>query len=263
MNFAVIGAILFASSPGFASETDDRIESAVKNTYVFKTHLKEDSIKVKSADGVVQLTGTVASDANKSLAAETVGNLPGVKRVDNQLAINADSPAEYSDGWLTLKVKSALMFHRNVSAIDTQVTTDNGTVTLRGEAANRAQKELTTEYAQDITGVKAVKNEMTLAKAPAKTPAKAKQDMAEKIDDASITAQIKASLALHRSTSAINTKVQTTDGVVTVSGVAKNAAEKSLVSKLVNDIHGVSKVINDMTITPVVAPAAAAASAAK
>jgi len=36
--------------------------------------------------------------------------------------------------------------------------------------------------------------------------------------------------------------------VVTVSGIAKNAAEKALVTKLVTGIDGVSSVINNMTI---------------
>ena len=40
----------------------------------------------------------------------------------------------------------------------------------------------------------------------------------------------------------------TTDGVVTLSGVAKNDAEKSLVTKLTEDIDGVTSVINNMTI---------------
>ena len=57
----------------------------------------------------------------------------------------------------------------------------------------------------------------------------------------------------HRSTSALKTKVQTKDGVVTLSGIAKNDAEKSLVTKLVNDINGVTKVINNMTIAVPVA----------
>jgi osmotically-inducible protein OsmY len=90
-----------------------------------------------------------------------------------------------------------------------------------------------------------------------KTPAPPTQTASEKIDDASITAQVKASLLSHRSTSAVKTKVQTTDGVVTVTGIAKNAAEKSLVTKLVNDINGVGSVINNMTIA---APKSAAAS---
>ena len=72
--------------------------------------------------------------------------------------------------------------------------------------------------------------------------------MGEKIDDASITAQVKSSLLSHRSTSAIKTKVSTTDGVVTVSGIAKNAAEKTLVTKLATDINGVTSVVNNMTI---------------
>ena len=38
------------------------------------------------------------------------------------------------------------------------------------------------------------------------------------------------------------------DGVVTLSGTASNAAEKGLVTKLVNDINGVTSVINNMTI---------------
>jgi hyperosmotically inducible periplasmic protein len=52
----------------------------------------------------------------------------------------------------------------------------------------------------------------------------------------------------HHSTSALKTKVETTDGVVTLSGIAKNAAEKSLVTKLVTDVNGVSSVVNNMTI---------------
>jgi osmotically-inducible protein OsmY len=85
---------------------------------------------------------------------------------------------------------------------------------------------------------------MTIAKTPA-TPVATTGD---KIDDASITAEVKSSLLSHRSTSALHTTVSTTDGVVTLSGIAKNDAEKSLVTKLVTDINGVTGVINNMTI---------------
>jgi len=107
-----------------------------------------------------------------------------------------------------------------------------------------AQKELTTEYAKDVEGVKEVNNEMTITE----TPVEPVETIGEEIDDASITAQVKSSLMSHRSTSALKTKVETTDGVVTLSGIAKNAAEKSLVTKLVTDINGVNSVINNMTI---------------
>jgi hyperosmotically inducible protein len=159
---------------------------------------------------------------------------------------------ESKNGVVTLtgtvtKVKTTLLFHRNVRATKTDVNVRDGVVILSGEASSQAQKELTTEYAKDVEGVKEVKNEMTIASAPAKS----EETMGEKIDDASITAQVKSSLLAHRSTSAIKTKVQTTDGVVTVSGIAKNEAEKGLVAKLATDINGVTSVINNMTIAPV------------
>ena len=238
------GSLLITTAPLRATETDDRIESSAKKSHVFKTYLIEDSIKTESKNGAVTLTGTVASSSHKSLAEDTVEGLPGVISVDNQLKVKGESPAEHSDGWISTKVKTTLLYHRNVRGLKTDVDVKDGIVTLTGEATSMAQKELTTEYASDIEGVKSVKNEMTVAK----TPAKPSETIGEKIDDASITAQVKAALVSHRSTSAIKTKVKTTDGVVTVSGIAKNAAEKSLVTKLVTDINGVTSVINNMTI---------------
>jgi hyperosmotically inducible periplasmic protein len=238
------GALLVSTSSLRASETDDRIEASTQKSYVFKTYLKDDAIKTQSTDGAVTLTGTVAEASHKSLAQDTVESLPGVKSVDNQLKVKGVKHAEHSDGWLSLKVKTALLFHRNVRATKTDVNVKDGIVTLSGEASSLAQKELTTEYAQDVEGVKEVTNQMTVAKTPAQTT----DSIGEKIDDASITAQVKSSLLSHRSTSALKTKVETTDGVVTVSGIAKNAAEKSLVTKLVTDIDGVSSVVNNMTI---------------
>jgi hyperosmotically inducible protein len=241
---AVVSTMILTSSPLRAASTDSRIESSAAKSYTFKTYLKDDSIKTVSKDGVVTLTGTVADASHKSMAEDTVASLPGVKSVDNQLVINGTQPAEHSDMWITTKVKTALLFHRNVSATGTTVYTKDGIVTLQGEASSMAQKELTTEYAKDIDNVKSVNNEMTIANMPAAPDA----TMGDKIDDASITAEVKSSLLSHHSTSAIHTTVSTTDGVVTVSGVAKNDAEKSLVTKLATDINGVNSVINNMTI---------------
>jgi hyperosmotically inducible protein len=241
---AVVSSLFISSSPLQAASTDSRIESSAAKSYTFKTTLKDDSIKAESKNGIVTLTGTVAEASHKSLAEDTVASLPGVKSVDNQLLVSGEQPAEHSDTWINVKVKTALLFHRNVSATGTTVYVKDGVVTLQGEASSQAQKELTTEYAKDIDHVKEVKNEMTIAK----TPATAAPTLGDKIDDASISAQVKSALLTHHSTSALHTGVSTTDGVVTLSGVAKNDAEKSLVTKLATDINGVTSVVNNMTI---------------
>ncbi len=239
-----VSTILISSTPVRAADTDSRIESSAAKSYTFKTTLKDDSIKVDSKDGVVTLTGTVAAASDKSLAEDTVASLPSVKSVNNQLVVSGEEPAEHSDAWITTKVKTALLFHRNVSATGTTVYTKDGVVTLEGEASSMAQKELTTVYAKDVDNVKSVNNNMTVAK----LPVTAEATLGDKIDDASITAEVKSSLLSHRSTSALHTTVTTTDGVVTLSGIAKNDAEKSLVTKLATDINGVTSVINNMTI---------------
>ena len=245
LTLAVVASTMFiASAPLRAASTDNRIESSAAKSYVFKTYLKDDSIKTEAKDGVVTLTGTVAEASHKSLAENTVASLPGVKSVNNELVVSGEQPVEHSDAWINVKVKSALLFHRNVSATGTTVYVKDGVVTLQGEASSQAQKELTTEYAKDIDNVKEVKNDMTIAK----LPATASPTLGDKIDDASITAQVKSSLLSHHSTSALHTSVSTTDGVVTLGGIAKNDAEKSLVTKLATDINGVTGVINNMTI---------------
>ena len=240
----VAGTMLMTGASARASDTDNRIESSAANSYVFKTCLKDDSITTVSKDGAVTLTGTVADGSQKSMAENTVASLPGVKSVDNELQISSGQPAEHSDAWITMKVKTALLFHRNVSATGTSVYTKDGIVTLQGEASSMAQKELTTEYARDIDNVKSVNNEMTITRTAVTSDA----TVGDKIDDASITAEVKSSLFSHSSTSAMHTKVSTTDGVVTLSGIAKNDAEKSLVTKLAADINGVTSVVNNMTV---------------
>jgi len=235
---------LLTTMPVRASEMDDRIESSARDSYVFKTYLKGDDIKIQSKDGAVTLTGVVSEESRRGLAKETVAGLPGVKSVDNRLEVKGASPTPNSDAWLGEKVKATLLFHRSVSAFITEVDVKDGIVTLRGDTASQAQKELTTEYAKDVEGVKGVNNEMTVSKTSEMTMAR----VVGKIDDASITAQVKMTLLFHRSTSALSTKVETKDGVVTMYGKASNAAEKDLVTKLVNDINGVKSVNNRMTI---------------
>ena len=153
-------ALVMVALPLQAANQDHRIESSAKNSYNFMTYLKDDNIKVASSDGVVTLTGTVSQEYHKFLAQETVSGLAGVKSVNNQLLVIGDQPTEHSDAWITTKVKGVLAFHKNVSASDTEVDTQNGVVTLKGKADTESQKQLTAEYAKDVDGVMEVRNNL-------------------------------------------------------------------------------------------------------
>jgi len=237
--------VMTSAFPVMASEMDSRIESSAVHSYNFRTFLKEDSIKVSSSGGVVTLTGTVSQDYHKELAQETVAGLPGVKSVSNQLVVVGEQPSANSDAWITMKVKAILAFHKNVSAASTEVKTENGVVTLSGKAESEAQKQLTGEYAKDVDGVAEVRNDLIVTPASKATH----ETLGMKVDDTSITAQVKSTLLFHKSTHALATRVTTKDGTVTLRGEARNASEKELVTKLVNDIKGVKHVKNHMTVS--------------
>jgi len=236
-------ALLMLTLPAQASKADSRIESTARQTYIFKSFLRSDDIKIKSKDGDVTLTGIVASNFDKALAGDVMGGISGVRHVNNRLEIKGDPPAINSDAWIRDKVKGTLLFHRSVSARKTVVNVKDGIVTLQGEAGSSARKDLTTEYARDVEGVQDVRNEMTVTKPPNEM-----RTTDRKIDDASITTQVKLTLLYHRSTSSLNVRVETKCGVVTLYGKARNAAEKDLAAKYAGDINGVQGVTNRMTI---------------
>lgn len=237
--------ILFLGLPLQAAQSDRDIEASAKQSHVFKQYLQNDDIKIESNDGAVIMTGTVSGNYHKKLAQETVSSLPGVKSVDNRLELKVKPATANTDAWVLDNVVATLLFHRSVSPTTTQVSVKDGIVNLKGEASSQAQKELTTEYAMDVEGVKKVNNEMTVAEDPDKDK---KQTISETIDDASITAQVKMTLLYHRSTSVLKTKVETQSGVVTLTGEAKNIAETDLATKLANDVNGVKEVKNQMVV---------------
>jgi osmotically-inducible protein OsmY len=233
---ATLPVALFASS-----STDTKIEDSAKASYNYRTVLA-DEVKIKSNDGVVTLTGVVQDKDDKALAEDTVENLPGVVSVDNQIEVKSDYP-EHSDEWIAMKVRGELLVKANVSAASTTVNVKDGVVTLTGTVQNRAQKDLTEAYVNDIANVKAVRNDLVI-----KPVAAGETTMGEDMDDASITSQVKYALLSHRSTSALATKVVTENAVVNISGVADSDAEKSFVTKLAQDTRGVKSVVNDMTV---------------
>jgi hyperosmotically inducible protein len=240
--------LLFAPVAMLAStEADHDTEKAIKSSYTYRTTL-DNNVKVDVDNGVATLTGTVRSDEERRLAEDTASAFSGVSQVVNRLNVSAEAK-EGSDEWIALKVRSRLLVKANVSLSNTRVDVHNGVVYLSGTADNTAQKELTEEYVKDIDGVRSVTNDIRVVEPSASASADYHHDTAgEKIDDSSITAQVKYELFSHRATSALMTKVNTNGGHVVISGDASNDAEKDLVTKLAKSVRGVESVDNNMVV---------------
>lgn len=244
----IIFVLSISGPPLVADETDERIVNSLMNSYVFRTYLAHEDIRIESDDGYVVLSGTVSEEYQKTLADDTAAGMPGVRNVDNRLELKGGVIPAGSDALLIAKVKASLLFHKHVSVLKTEVDARDGVVILRGEAASQEQKDLTYEYVMDVDGVKEVINEMVVAGAVPSPPTPEKRSVGETIDDASITAQVKMSLLFHRVTSGLRTRVETRRGVVSLYGKANSGAEKDLATELAYDIKGVKKVRNRMVV---------------
>jgi hyperosmotically inducible periplasmic protein len=232
-------ALLSVAAAQADSSADRKIAEAAKASYNFRTVL-DGKVSVAVTDGVVTLTGQVPDTDMKQLAEDTVKDLPGVTQVDNEIVVKP--AAEESDTWISTKIHWVLLTRSNVSLTDTTVKVQDGVVTLTGNVDNSAQKDLTQAYVKQIKGVKSVDNELVV-----KTPTSSSESAGNYIDDASVTTQVK--YALH-SNDAVTPQpsVETSYGVVIITGEATSDAEKALVTKIAQSVRGVKSVSNNMTV---------------
>ena len=228
------------------SRTDRQIQDSIKSSYTYRTVL-DNNVKVDVDHGVATLTGKVRDEEQSRIAEDTAAESAGVTNVVNKLKIK-DGAKAGSDEWIAMKVRSRLLVKANVSLANTKVDVRNGTVYLTGTTDNAAQKELTEAYVKDIDGVRSVTNDLRVDGPDKAYPTDHRPITGEKIDDSSITAQVKYELFSHKSTSALKTKVNTTNGQVVISGDASSDAEKDLVTKLAQSVRGVESVDNNMTV---------------
>lgn len=68
------------------------------------------------------------------------------------------------------------------------------------------------------------------------------------VDDATITASVKAKFVENRSVDAVAIKVETLNGEVMLSGFAKNGDEKSMAESIARNTRGVKAVKNQIVV---------------
>lgn len=156
--------------------SDANITAKVKSRLLWNRNTHGMQINVDTDNGMVTLKGEVDSKAEADLASRIAQNTDGVRGVNNKLTIDKDdddklrAKAEVkanakadtdnvSDGWITTKVKSSLIFDRDVDG-DIDVRTERGVVYLKGSVDNERAKKKALDITKDIRGVKEVKAEL-------------------------------------------------------------------------------------------------------
>lgn len=87
-----------------------------------------------------------------------------------------------------------------------------------------------------------------IANEPAPTAAPAKESAGEYVDDAAITAKVKAAFVKDKEVKATEVKVETYKGTVQLSGFANSNAAIERAVQLANNVPGVKSVRNDIRL---------------
>ena len=185
----VLGLGMFAApglaAQGTASGTMASAESTVKNAGANATREVTDSWltlktklallgdeRVSSADvhvttqsGVITLRGRVDSEAEQQAAGEIARTIEGAWEVSNQLTVVPQAErktVDRQDDQIVTDVKKAITKDASLKKADIDVRADEGIVTLTGKAPSLETSVRASETARRVSGVRAVRNELTL-----------------------------------------------------------------------------------------------------
>lgn len=232
-----------------------RQEGSIWTAFALNRHLNPFKLDIDVDEGRVTLSGRVESEVQKELAEQVAMSVEGVQSVDNRIEVDpkvaeGNPPGmvqRLEDAILAATVKSKLLWNSNTRGLDIQVRSENGAITLSGQAQTAAAKELAGELAANTDGVREVFNHLSISTADSTSSEvqTAVQEAREDISDAWITSKVKASFLYSRNLDGLNIEVNTQDGLVTLRGKVLSNAEKRMAMDIARNIRGVRGVDAD------------------
>jgi osmotically-inducible protein OsmY len=239
---------------------DARREAQIWTTYATNPHLHAFDLKVEVKGAHATLSGKVQSGTAKDLAEQIALGVDGIKQVDNRLVVdnNYEPPKRTSgersfgdvvqDATITASVKSKLLWNSHTDGLDIHVDTSRGQVTLTGNVATGAEKDLAGQLAKNTNDVVGVSNQLAVSGKPG-TTAKMKEDTRtaakeskEAVSDGWITTKVKSSLMMTRDVDGLDMAVKTDNGIVKLSGNVDSKTEKQRAIDVAQNVSGVKKV---------------------
>ena len=150
-----------------------------------------------------------------------------------------------SDAGITTKVKAKMATDSTVKASQINVDTKDKVVTLSGTVDNEAAKTQAVAIARGTQGVSDVVDNLTVE---APRSAESNRSVGQFVDDASITAAVKAKLVADSVVGGLKIDVDTKDGVVSLNGPVKNQEEKDTAIRLARETNGVKDVKDNLVV---------------
>lgn len=221
--------------------------------------LKDSGITVESVNnGVVLLGGTATTLTDHLTAVEVAAELPGVRRVasevqsPNTLAdeeIWRERTAEKSDAeygavdasrdlWITSMAKMRLLADSKTPALEINVDTRDGVVTLFGMVPDKEAKQAAEADVREVSGVKAVQNELQVVASARQPAVKARDEDVQRDVEKSLDGRV----ALK------DVDVEVKNCVARLSGTVPGGSQRLEAAVVARSTKGVCSVQDDLRI---------------
>jgi hyperosmotically inducible protein len=239
--------------------SDDALKQRIEKELQADSSLKDSSISVKSVNkGVVLLAGTAKTLSAHLRAVETVAWVPGVERVASEIK-SPDTLADAeiwreptargesskdsgirntaSDIWITSATKMRLLTDSRTPALDINVETHAGVVTLFGIVPSQDAKSAAEADARKVSGVKRVVNELQVVASAKQAEVKARdEDIEGEVKKAFEKSDLK------------DISVEVKNGVVRLKGTVPSGSRRLDAAVLARSVKGVRAVKDDLRL---------------
>ena len=213
-------------------KTDSQLQKDVMDEIRWEPSTTAAQIGVTAANGVVTLTGTVATYAEKGAVERAAQRVEGVKAIAEEVTVKPFGPHAKTDAEIAEAAVSSLKGHVWVPK-DIQPTVAQGWVTLKGQVNWEYQRTAAKDAVCFMAGVKGVTNDITLK--PTAQPSAVKD-------------AIEKAFVRNAEIDAGTVKVAADGGAVTLSGSVRSWGEKDQAGAAAWNAPGVNSVQNNIAV---------------
>jgi osmotically-inducible protein OsmY len=200
----------------------------------WQPNVREAEIGIAVRDGVVTLTGTVDSFAQKLAAEQAAKAVLGVRAVAEELVVALPFTSTRTDTEIAHSAVNALSWNTEVPADRLKVVVEGAWVTLSGEVDYQFQKTAADEVVRRLTGVTGMSSAVTVTH-----PRAAAVEM---------SASIQKALKRRATVDVGRISVTSTGGTVVLSGTVRSWAERIAAEDAAWSAPGVSIVDDRLAV---------------
>ena len=192
-------------------KTDTQIREDVFAELRWDPSISESEIGVSTKDGVVTISGHVASFAQKLAAEHAAERVSGVRALAGELKVKLPTSRERSDTEIAHAAQNALKWDTEVPDTRVKARVENGWLWLEGDLEWQFEKEAAVRAVRYLAGVKGVTNALRVKPTH--------------VSPFEVGQKIKAALVRSASFDAGRIVVEAKNGKVTLRGTVRSWAE--------------------------------------